>query len=623
MYAEIILSQRFPKHMGIFDYLIPDKLSEKIALGVMVRIPFRSQFREGIVIRIKQHGIAGKHIKPIKEIIADTPALTKAQLLLADWLTAYYHVSLGTIIKTMLPPVPPKRAHARTPVPLGSHQPLDPARQQSIQKSLALGDSLKLIVPRTYDDYCALYQTVAGETGGMQLIIVPTIERIPQLASLVPRSRQNDVVIVHGLLGNNELYERWEQIRSNPNAIIIGTKSAIFLPLHSVRRIIIDGEENQNHKQSEQNPRYDVRRLAEQCRSIYHAELIFVSSAPQVGTFHTVPLSSHIELRSTQTNRNEPQVIDMRDERMRKNYSLLSETLELSITQKLSQKKKIFLLINKRGSANALMCQDCGTAVRCPTCSNAYTYHEQSEELYCHHCLSRTEVPPFCNTCHGTYLRTIGFGTQSVESFIKKKYPNARIARIDPESKTRTDLSIIDIMIGTSGSIGLAPSFRPSLIGLIDADTFLYLPDYRSVERTWQLIKSLAIYPAELVIQTHNPEHYVFQLLINSSDANFYEKELATRKSLGYPPFGSLIKLIIKNHDKKATIAEAQRLYRTLNQQPLEVSLVTPLRPFQHSYWHMYVVIRFDQETPLPVIQSVLNAIPNGWIIDRDPTSLL
>ncbi|MFZ6036110.1 MAG: replication restart helicase PriA [Patescibacteria group bacterium] len=621
MFAEVILSQRFPKHLGIFDYAIPDDLTPSISLGMAVRIPFRSSIREGVVIRIKKRSAISKKIKNILGVIGDIPLLSAEQILLAEWVAQYYAVSIGTVIKTMLPPIP-KQKRAVVEPSLTSTTILPDSRMATAVRGIKRSTRHILFVPSAAEQSGAFYRAFLSQSTTQTLIIVPETDCIHRIASYVPVGRHKHVIPFHGGLNTTQAYHHWRRIQSDSQAIIIGTKQALFAPIHNLSAVIIDREENQNHHQSDQNPRFDARIVARQLVAIHQSQLISLSPAPSVTTYAQVERQHAQLVQPYSVSTRQSHVIDMRTERKNKNFSVLSEAVTDAMRETLSKQKKVVLIINKRGAAAAMMCRDCGLVVPCPSCGQPLAYHHQPEQLFCHRCNTKAEVPLFCSNCGGTTLIASGIGTQSVESYVRSQFPSAHCERIDGDTPDIDHISG-EVIIGTTRVL---PMIQWQSIGtacVISADTFLHLADYRAAERTWQLLSYLNFHTlCPLFIQTFTPDMPIFQFFPGNMK-QFYSLELAQRKKLGYPPFGSLIKLMYQHTDKTSAVREATRLYSRLNATPLDTHVITPLRPFQHKKWTMYILLRYSPQTPKSIISRVLQQLPDGWQIDRDPETIL
>lgn len=616
MIAQVLLSQRFPKSMGVFDYQIPTALEGKVLPGQIVQMPFRSSMRDGVILKLLTTSSINKPLKELVSIIDEKPILSAEQLTLAEWMADYYAVSIGTIAKAMLPPIP-KRKHVVTEKKYKTTE-VDPDPQSSATiDKLITSSATTLYVPVMVSQSAQFYQQLFRKQLGMLVIIVPEVTDIARIASTVPGDKAAHIIPFHAKLNKNQTHAAWQKMQTDARAIIIGTKSAIFLPFHHLQYLIIDHEENQNHHQSDQNPRFDVSMVIRKLSELHHTPILYHSPAPSVVTYAQVKNCVSLPAPDRVTR-----IIDMREEHNQKNYDILSDDLLTVTKETLSAKKRIFLFLNKRGAASAMLCRDCGYVLPCPSCGQPAAYHSESQQLYCHRCNARTAIPKFCSDCGGINLKPSGIGTQSVESYVRKNFPSATVQRIDSDTELPGTLDA-DIIIGTTRAINLLPWAEIGLVGMVSADTFLHLADYRAAERTWQLMSLLRYYTdSPLYIQTFSPDLPAFKYFPDKTET-FYAQEIDTRTQLGYPPAGNLIKLTYQNADKPAVVKEAERLYAKLNSTPLDTSIITPLHPKQHNKWSMYVLLRYSPDTPTKVIHQVLQDVPDTWAIDRDPETIL
>ncbi|MFA5134587.1 MAG: primosomal protein N' [Patescibacteria group bacterium] len=625
MFCEIVLSQRFPKNLGIFDYEVPFSFEKTIKVGQLVTIPFRNSMREGIVIKIKQQGIEGKKIKPLAGRAQTSTLLTPEQVALAEWISRYYSVSLGTVIKMILPSMPKRMAGKKSPgaihrVKYGiAREAASLARQAA--RNLAREH---IFLPCNPDEHDSFIGEIARSVKKHLLIIVPGIQDIGHIKSLFPRNLQKKTAIIHSKLNKSDYYRAYQSIQDSDAAITVGTKLALFMPYKKLGHIIIDQEDDQNHKQADQNPRYDSRTAAEQLARLHGAQLMRISPAPTVVSFSRGVRKTANILTTGNPPKTKLQLIDMREEHKKRNYSLFSDLLQSEVDAALRAKKQVLLFLNKRGSSSAVLCNDCGSSLSCSTCSLPLIYHEKENALYCHRCNKKSMMPPCCPRCSGAGFTFTGTGTQKVEREVRKRWPSASSARFDADTELNTVLHGKDIIIGTIRILNHLDWQSVGLTGVISADTFLHLPDFRSSERTFQLLRKLQyLNQSSLVVQTYSPDNAALRHFLTGEHTPFYQHELREREAANYPPYGSLLKLIYSSRDKEQCLREAQRLYRMLKFSKLDVMLLTPLRPFQQNRWRMYVIVKFKSEEDQPILAMAADHVPHDWIIDRDPETLL
>lgn len=624
MYCEIILSQRFPKHLGIFDYKIPEALQAQIKLGQLVTIPFRKSEYEGVVITIKKNTDFFARIKEILKINQLEPILTPEQIKLAYWMSEYYFVSIGTIIKMMLPPIPKTKHTPRQVKEIKRMAPpiLPLAINTLIAQLLKNTKSDTLFWPTSADQQTQFMYWLIKRIKGMVLIIVPDLKDIDYYLKIFSLKKLKKTAIIHSQLNKTQFFFAWQQIISGQVEIIIGTKLALFAPLLKPSLIIIDQEENQGHKQADQNPRYDGRTVARQLSLNHQCPILYSSYAPSVDLYHLMGKKEVQSLRPESAKR-EIQIIDLKDERLKKNYSLFSDDLEQAVNNVLKERQKILLFLNKKGAATSVICKDCGLVLDCNKCSRPLVWHQTNNFLYCHYCNIKNEVPPFCPKCSSVDFKFAGAGTQTVEQQARKIWPNAKITRLDKDSGIAELPNEYDIVIGTEYALDLLDWKKISLCSVISADTFLHLPDFRAAERTWQLLKKLAFhFQGQLIVHTFNPDGFPIRFFPNEND-RFYQQEMLDRLQMSYPPFTSLVKLIYQHADKNICLQNTQKLLKILKTSPLQSMILTPMAPRQNNKYRMYLVVKFQSPDQDLILKKVLSAVPDGWIIDRDPVNLL
>jgi len=339
------------------------------------------------------------------------------------------------------------------------------------------------------------------------------------------------------------------------------------------------------------------------------------------------------------------ELVDMKKERWIKNYSPLSKKLQSEISYALRNKLQTILFINRQGMSSFSVCADCKTVLKCPRCERALIYDK--EGVYkCVHCAHRSSVTPQCSRCKGLSFTNVGLGTQKIEREIVGLFPGARVARADNQSmqapgaqeKIYADFKNgqTDILIGTQMISKGWDLPNVSLVGIIDADGMLGIPDFTTEEKAYQSIIQTAgrvsrlgaKFPGQVLIQTFNPEQKFFKMLVAGKLSDFYEKELKDRKSLGLPPFGRLIKLTCQDHSLKKSVAEAARIYALLEENACQgVKISEPQDAFLSNIrgrFRIQIIIRLKDAKVIPQeIRSILASLTANWIIDVDPISII
>jgi primosomal protein N' (replication factor Y) len=433
--------------------------------------------------------------------------------------------------------------------------------------------------------------------------------------------RLGSFIAIHSQLNKNQFHAAYHDIIQNKKTIVIGTKLALFTPLKPTL-IIFDQAENQNHKQADQNPRFDARTVAGKLAEYHQGRILYSSYAPSADLYQLVE-EKKVLLLQPESAKKTVQVVDLKNERLKKNYSLFSDDLEESINETLNAGQKVFLFLNKKGAASSVICKDCGLVLDCHKCARPLVHHQTSNFLYCHYCNTRNEVPPFCPKCSSVDFKFVGAGTQTVEQQAKKIWPQAKIIRLDKDSALNRLPKGYDLVIGTEYALDLLDWPAIGLCGIISADTFLHLPDFRAAERTWQILKKITFFhQGKIILHTYNPEGLPIRFFPDE-EKKFYQQELVDRQLMSYPPFTSLVKLIYQHADKNICLANTQKYLKVLKTSPLQSMILTPLAPRQNNRYRMYIVIKFKSPLQDSLLKKVLSSIPDGWIIDRDPINLL
>lgn len=401
------------------------------------------------------------------------------------------------------------------------------------------------------------------------IILVPEISLTPQITARFKGVFKDDIAILHSSLSNGERYDEYRRINRGEVKVVIGARSAIFAPLKNIGVIIIDEEHSESYKQ-ENNPRYNTIDIATERSKTHNCPLVLGSATPTIESYARAKKGyyDYLELDKRVNKKPLPlvSIVDMKNE-IRKNNKLFSDELRKKINEKLLKKEQVMLLLNRRGYANYLSCKSCGYVFKCPNCDITLTYHKTSGMLRCHYCGYGMGKKDICPECKEKAIREIGTGTQKVEEEIKLLFPSARILRMDADttSKKGSHHTLIsafndekyDILVGTQ-MIAKGLNFpNVTLVGVINGDSSLNIPNFRSAENTFSLLDQVigragrADKEGEAVIQTFNPDHYSIVCASKHEYKGFFAREMMVRKKLNYPPycFITLIKITSKDFD--------------------------------------------------------------------------
>jgi primosomal protein N' (replication factor Y) len=399
--------------------------------------------------------------------------------------------------------------------------------------------------------------------GRQGIVLLPEIALTEHMIDLYTSRLGNEVVIWHSNLTIKEKRLAWENMTTGKASVIVGARSAVFAPFSKLGLIIID-EEHENSYRQDQNPKYHARDVALKRSMLENAVIIFGSATPSLetaykasrGEYKFLALNERVEARPMPR----VEVVDLRQELKKGNFSIFSELLQAKIRTRLDAKEQVILFLNRRGYNNFFICRDCGHNVRCNSCDISLTYHASSQELKCHYCGYCQKVPVLCPQCGSSRIRGFGIGTERVEQEVRKFFPDARVARLDTdvarkgyrqEVFTEFELGHIDILVGTQMIAKGFDFHGVTLVGVISADLSLNMPDFRARERTFQLLTQVAgragrgEKAGEVIIQTYWPEHEVILAAKRQDYNDFYHQEILLRKELNYPPFSHVLRVLV------------------------------------------------------------------------------
>ena len=459
--------------------------------------------------------------------------------------------------------------------------------QESVVKSVINGnDSTYLLYGVTGSGKTEVYMEIIDhylKLGKTSIVLVPEISLTPQMVNRFRERFGDKIAALHSALSDGEKYDEWRRIYRGEASIVIGARSAIFAPLKNIGVIIIDEEHSDSYKQSDSSPRYNAKDVAI-LRSKYHkCPVVLGSATPSLETMARAKkgVFKLLELPNRVNGKSLPKVsiIDMNDRKKNKgNFSL--ELLN-SIRDRLDKNEQIILLLNRRGYSNFVTCKNCGFTFKCPNCDITLTYHKSSNTLRCHYCGYGEKVYKKCPECKEESLSNLGVGTQKIEEELSKLFPISRILRMDYDTTSRKGMHEemiedfkshkYDILLGTQMVAKGLDFSLVTLVGVINADTSLNIPDFRSSENTFSLLSQVAgrsgrsEKTGEVIIQTFNPDHYAISLVKTHNYLGFYEKEMSIRKMLKYPPYYYLCNIKISGKDADYIYAEALKIKRSLD----------------------------------------------------------
>lgn len=610
MFAQVILSKANPRIDRIYDYSIPEGLKGRIEVGSQVLIPFGNRKDIGYVIGLTE--ISGiKNLKEIIDVTSPAPLFTKDSVEVAKWMSEYYMSYFISALRAIMPPGTRAKEHI-TRNPKRTKQ-----KEQSIKTETKIGkplpptkhqkEALEIILPsiekKEHETMLLFGVTGSGKTevylqaaahalklGKSSIILVPEVALTSHLIERFKERFEDHLSLLHSEMTIKEREENWLKVSSGYSKIILGTRSAVFAPAKDLGLIVLDEEYENTYKQ-EQNPRYHAREAAKFICEKAGATLVLGSATPSVETFYRAEIGEYKKVALPERIDEKPlppvEVVDLKKEAAG-GRGMLSKTLKEKIKKALRGGGQVILFMNRRGFFTSIICRDCGEIVRCPRCSSPLVFYLSDKVLKCNHCNFSASSRIVCPNCGGPSLRYFGGGTQRIENEVIDIFPEAKIVRIDRDTVSKRgsheDLFAsfkegkANVLIGTQLVTKGLDVAAATVVGVVDADTALNLPDFRAAEHTFQLLTQVAgragrhSLPGEVVIQTYNPGHYAIKYAAAHDYEGFYAEEIKFRKALKYPPFTKMINLIVAGESEEKAKAASQALKSALpSKKDLEV----------------------------------------------------
>jgi primosomal protein N' (replication factor Y) len=508
--------------------------------------------------------------------------------------------------------------------------------------------------------------------GKQAIILVPEISLTPQTIKRFLARFPDQVGVIHSQLSEGERYDTWRRARNGELPVIVGPRSALFMPLEDLGLIVVDECHHDSYDQTDSLPYYHAAATAVACARFNGALAILGSATPDVtqyfqaqsGNWQLIELPhrilAHREAIAQHAKRlgvtlplpagegdaadlglPEVSVVDMRRELHAGNRSIFSQPLQTAIEHVLETDQQAILFLNRRGSATYVFCRDCGYVVKCPRDDKPLTYHSRADALICHTCGYQRKMPRTCPQCGGDQIRQLGTGTEKVEQMVQERFPGARTLRWDAETTRKKGAHDVilthftnhqaDILIGTQMLAKGLDLPLVTLVGVILAEVGLNLPDYRATERTFQVLTQVAgragrsPLGGRVILQTYEPDNYAIQTAAGHDYAAFYQTELDYRRELRYPPFTHIVRLEYRHHDPRQAEAAAQALAAQLrewiNKEKAQVEMSGPVPCFFTKLYGRYRwQIILKGANPAVILRD--RQLPD-WIVEVDPPSLL
>ena len=427
-------------------------------------------------------------------------------------------------------------------------------------------------------------------------MLVPEISLTPQMVDrFIARFGQEKIAVLHSKLSLGERFDEWNRIRKKEASIVIGARSAIFAPIQNLGIIIIDEEHDQSYK-ADTTPRYNAKDIAKYLAKKSNIPIVLGSATPDIVNYYKAQ-NEEIKLLTLDKRANEAdlpniKIVDLKEELINGNKSMISMELYKAIEENLKNKKQTILFLNRRGFSTFVMCRDCGYTVKCKNCNITLTYHLDDKKLKCHYCGYEQENVKICPECNSKKIKYFGAGTQKLEGEINKMFPKASTIRMDIDTVKRKNSheeilnkfknENMDILIGTQMVVKGHHFPNVTLVGVIAADSSLNIQDYRANERTYDILTQVAgragreKTKGKVIIQTYNPDNFCIECVKEQDYLKLYNTEINIRKQLKFPPFCDIIVIGFTGNNLKEIKKVSEKIYDILKQKESEMAIYKP-----------------------------------------------
>ena len=649
-YASIIIDISHENVDRVFQYRIPPQLLGEIQVGMQVCVPFGSgnRTRTGYVVDISEKAEYDvTKMKSIAGIVAGSVTADSRIISLAWWMKERYGSTMNQALKTVLPVKRKVKARNRqvvrsmVDVQIKEAEILLNGEQRQIAEDFCSrydrGDRApSLIYGITGSGKTEVYMEMISHVlkqGRQVIVLIPEISLTYQTVMRFYRRFGSCISVMHSRLSAGERWDQYERARQGETQVMIGARSALFTDFPDLGLIIMD-EEHEGAYKSESTPRYHAREVAEKLAGMRDAAFVMGSATPSLEAY-TRAREGIYRLYTLKNRAGEgsvlaaAEVVDLRKEMEAGNKSIFSRCLQELIRDRLEKKEQVMLFMNRRGYSSFVSCRSCGEAVKCPHCDVTLTLHNKTR-LVCHYCGYTVPLPKKCPSCGSPYLAGFGTGTQKIEELTKAMFPQARVLRMDLDTTSKKGghqeiLSAFakgeaDILIGTQMIVKGHDFPGVTLVGILAADASLYAPDYRSGERTFQLLVQAAgragrgKKPGTAVIQTYTPEHYVVKASAVQDYLEFYRQEMGYRKLMKYPPAAHMLSIQIGGKEEELTAhmteAVAEAVGRRFGQQ---AELIGPVFAPVYKVNDIYRKILYIKQENYDILIRIQKYVQNRW----------
>ncbi|MDO5482872.1 MAG: primosomal protein N' [Bacteroidaceae bacterium] len=651
MLADVTLPIAFDS----FTYLIPKELEDRVMRGCRVVVPLgKSKIYTGVVLCTHSNTPQGVELKAIMEVLDEQPVVNEQQFRFWQWIASYYICPLGDVMKAALPgAMKPKdekalktatrstRPATQSSLPcsdIATLSPLSPHQQKAMEE---IGTSFQtknvtLLHGVTSSGKTEIYIHLISkylQEGKQVLYLLPEIALTTQITERLRRVFGDKMGVYHSKFTDAQrltVYKR--QTSDTPYQLILGVRSSIFLPFNNLGLVIIDEEHEHSYKQQEPAPRYHARSAAIMLAHMFGAKTLLGTATPSFEVYHLARKERYGYVQLTHRFRNMQlptvEVVDTKEAKRKKLMKGAFSPRLIEVMQKaLERKEQIILFQNRRGFSSFIECRQCGWVPRCPHCDVTLTLHKKSSTLTCHYCGFSTQIPEQCPACEKKRFTDIGVGTEKVEEQIAQLFEGASILRMDLDTaKTRQQYEHIisdfsnhqaDILIGTQMVTKGLDFDNVSVVGILDADTMLNLPDFRSYERTFQTLSQVAgragrnRHPGHVILQTRSADSDIIRHITTNDYWQMFYDQMTERQLFHYPPFRRLINVYLRHRDDQLlehlAIETGERLRAIFGSRVLG-----PERPPISRIQSLYIrkiMLKIEYQAPITQVREALLSI--------------
>jgi len=591
-YVNVVIDNNTDHTDNLFTYLCED---DKVKVGDKVFVPFAkgNRIREAYVFQVADQ--LPEVIKGIKTIEGIDPDISLSEEAVATcvWMRRQYLCRYIDTIKCFTPAgTSSKRGKIRTPYKEAIGE-VSTARNLTDEQRHAVETIQPSLIDREHKVFLIHGVTSSGKTeiymqvieaciseGRTAIMLVPEISLTPQtIDRFIGRFGAEQIAVLHSKLSMGERYDEWMRIKKGEVKIVIGARSAVFAPLTNIGVIVLDEEHETTYK-SDMTPKYDTIEVAGRRAKKNRAIVLLGSATPSLVSAYKAEQGEYQKILLTERFNKTPlptvEIIDMREELKNGNKSIFSVSLYQEMKKNLEEKRQVILFLNRRGYSTFVSCRSCGYVMKCKDCGISLTFHKARNEAICHFCGCRERIPSICPVCAGKYIKHFGTGTEKVEEATREIFPEYTVDRLDLDTITKKG-SIdkilnsfrkgkTNILIGTQLVAKGLDFSNVGLVGIVSADISLNVPDFRSTERTFQLITQAAgragrgESTGKVLIQTYSPDHYSILAAADHDYEAFYRAETRIRKQIGYPPFSDLIQIILSSEKEQEALERCRQV---------------------------------------------------------------